>query len=632
MAGIAILLPNETMCHQAQAILEGREHHVIINKATTIDNVVAETRKAIEMGANIVIARGEQASDVEQYTSIPTVEVVLTAQELGLLVIEAKKLVNKPHPKIGLFCWPGMLCDTTYFEQMYDIELEKVYFGKQDDWLEMVEQGIAGGMDVLIGGEKSVRLARQRNFPSVFLETTGESISVAIDRAESMYRMAEMEKSIHAQFNTVLDSSISGIVKINEDGVVQTVNRAMEQMLETDSRAMVGKHVLDIFPSIDREMLERVLTGQDETYSAFVNTERNALVVLVEPIAIEKAIKGAILSCNRMRRMSWSEDKLKEKLLMGFVANETLDDLMESRPGLKPAIDLAKTYAQSNSPILVTGYADEEIERFCQGIHNYSLRKGGPFVVVNLANIPAESQMHSLFGLLENGFDRKAKGAVVKADEGTLVIRAIDKMTLPAQRYLLKVIRQKRFGMLDVENESIQRANARIIACSTKNLKRMVNRGSFRRDLYFLLRAFEIALPASSERKADREILMEEYIRKYRERYSKYHVLTAEAREKILNFAWNNNDGQLESFCERMILTAKKRKITGEYVQELLDSLYDLSEDEEGPEEQSFVEKTRLESIQEALLKYNGNRTLAAESLNISKSTLWRYMKKYQLI
>ena len=113
MSGIAVFLPNETMCRQAEAILSKRKNHVIVNKPTTIDNVVEETRKAIELGANIVVARGHQASDVKLYTSIPTVEVVMTAQELGLLIVKAKKMVNKPFPKIGIFCWEGMLCDTT---------------------------------------------------------------------------------------------------------------------------------------------------------------------------------------------------------------------------------------------------------------------------------------------------------------------------------------------------------------------------------------------------------------------------------------------------------------------------------------------------------------------------------------
>ena len=104
-----------------------------------------------------------------------------------------------------------------------------------------------------------------------------------------------------------------------------------------------------------------------------------------------------------------------------------------------------------------------------------------------------------------------------------------------------------------------------------------------------------------------------------------------------MDFPWDNNDIQLESFCERMILTANKRKITSEYVLSLLSSLYDLSEQDKDEEiwekpKRSLLEDERVRNIQASLLKYNGNRMTTAQSLGISKSTLWRYMKKYNLM
>ena len=125
----------------------------------------------------------------------------------------------------------------------------------------------------------------------------------------------------------------------------------------------------------------------------------------------------------------------------------------------------------------------------------------------------------------------------------------------------------------------------------------------------------------------------------YLEKYSRYHILTPEAKEKILSYQWDNNDVQLESFCERMILTAKKRKLSAGYVQELMDEIYDLTEEEKENDKikdtdetmENFVEGIRLRNIREMLVKYNGNRTQAAAALHISKSTLYRYMKKYKL-
>lgn len=635
MSGIAVFLPNETMCRQADAILSKRKNHVIINKPTTIDTVVGEARKAIEQGANIVIARGHQASDVKLYTGITTVEVVMTAQELGLLVVKAKKMVDKAMPKIGIFCWIGMLCDTTYFEQLYEVQIKVYNLVNQDDWFEMVEHGMAEGIDVLIGGEKCVRYATQKNFPAIFLSTTGESIDIALNQAETMYEMAESEKHSYAQFSTVLDSSFNGIIKIGADGQIQTMNRVMEEVLKTKVKSAAGQHIADVMPSLDGEKIEQVLSGKEEMYSAFINNKNTAMVVITEPIVVENMIIGAIISCNRTMRLDWAKDKVQEKLLAGFVAHENLDNLLLKRPGLKESIDLAKIYAQSASPILVEGNSYDELDLFCQGIHNYSLRRTGPFVVINAVNIAPEQQMQALFGISEKGFEAKKKGALLKADDGTLVIRAIDKLTLSVQRYLIRAIRKKKFGLLDIENESVHRVDARIIACTSKDLSELVRRGEFRKDLYYLLRAFGIVLPKASKRRRDLEILLDEYYQKYLSRYTRYHVLTAEARERILNFEWDNNDVQLESFCERMILTATKRRISAEYVQGLLDSLYDPLEP--GIEEemtrpaQNFLEDTRISDIRAALLRYNGNRAQTAQALNISTSTLWRYMKKYHL-
>lgn len=633
MSGIAIFLPNETMRRQAEAILKKKKHHVIVNEATTIDTVVEEARKAIELGANIVVARGHQAADVREYTSITTIEVVMTAQELGLLIVKAKKMLNKPMPKIGIFCWKGMLCDTTYFEELYDVKLAIYWMGVGEDYFEKVEAGILDGIDVVIGGEKCVQYATQKNFPVLFMGTTGESIEIAINQAETMYAMAEKEMHNYAQFSTVLDSSNNGIIKIGADGLVQTMNRVMEEILKVSGESAIGRHITELFPTIDKEAVERILEGEEEIYSTFVSNGAKVEVVTMEPIMVEQVIWGAIISCSRTRRLSWSEDKMKEKLLSGFVAYENLNNLLLKRPGLKEVIDLAKVYAQSNTPILIEGSSGDELEQLCQGIHNYSLRKNGPFVIVNMETIPVEQQMQALFGISENSFSQKKKSAFVKASDGTIVIREISRMSLPAQYCLLNVIRKRWIGQQDVENESIQRLNSRIIALSSRGLKELVLQGKFRKDLYHVLKAFYIALPGVSERREELAILLDQYYRHYLDKYSRYHVLTQEARERILNFPWDNNDIQLESFCERMILTAKKRRITEEYVEHLLGEVYDLADEEPQTREnhrgKGILEERRIHDIETCLLKYNGNRTLAAEELNISKSTLWRYMKKY---
>ena len=236
--------------------------------------------------------------------------------------------------------------------------------------------------------------------------------------------------------------------------------------------------------------------------------------------------------------------------------------------------------------------------------------------------------MRILFG------EREEPGILIQANYGTLVIRAIDKLTLNAQYRLLQAIRQKRLSISTIDNDYIQELDIRIIGCTSKQLQEILKSGKFRKDLYYLLQTFRLAVPDFSDRKEDVKVLVGEHMKKYMNLYARYHILTEEARDILVNYNWEGNDIQLEAFCERLVLTAGRRKISGEYVRYLLDELYhgkDMENDISAAESRERTGNTELERLKETLANYNGNRILTAKALNISTSTLWRRMKKYRL-
>lgn len=627
MAGIALLLPDELMCRQAEEIIKREKHHVVYIKQTSIDTVVLEARNAIAKGANIVISRGSQASAVKQHTNIPVVEVALTAQELGLSIVKAKKVLRKKRPVIGIFFWKGMLCDTSNFEELFDVKIVRCDLDNDRSWFELVDGAIARGMDFLISGERCVNYANQKGIPAVLFHTTGEALQIALNNAEKMYYTSRVEQQSYAQFISVLDSSFNGIIKTGADGNVLLMNHMMEQILKISSEQVMGLHVADVLKGLDPEMFNQVLGGAMDNYSTFINTDYQALVVIVEPIVVDGAITGSIVSCNTMKRMNWDrEDNMREQFLRGFVAKGSLDELAARMPSLKKVVELAKLYAQSSSPILVEGKTGQELEDLCQGIHNYSLRKNGPFLVLNIAGIKEDDQMKVLFG------EGEEKGLLMQANYGTIVIRAVDKLTLNSQYHLLQAIRKKRRISSIVDNDNVQELDVRIIGCTSKRLIEFKQNGKMRKDLYYLLQTFRLRVPEFSERKEDVRILVEEYSKKYMALYSRYHTLTDEAKEAIVNYYWEGNDLQLEAFCERLILTTRRRKITEEYVNYLLDELYNIREKDEFEDiPKGELINEELENLKSALQKYSGNRILTAKALNISTSTLWRRMKKYHL-
>ncbi|MBT9776118.1 PAS domain-containing protein [Clostridium sp. MCC353] len=461
----------------------------------------------------------------------------------------------------------------------------------------------------------------------MLFRTTGEALQVALNNAEKMYYTSRVEQQSYAQFVSVLDSAFNGIIKTDAEGSVLLMNRMMEQLLKASSEELLGRHIADVLEGLDRDTFGQVLNGSMDSYSTFINTNYQALVVVVEPIAVDGMITGTIVSCNMMKRLNWDrEENMREQFLRGFVAKGSLDELAARMPSLKNVVDLAKLYAQSASPILVEGKTAQELEDLCQGIHNYSLRKNGPFLVVNVAGIREEDQMKVLFGEGED------KGLLMQANYGTIVIRAIDKLTLNAQYHLLQAIRKKRRVSSIVDNDNVQELDVRIIGCTSKKLIELKRNGKMRKDLYYLLQTFRLTVPEFSERKEDVRILVDEYVKKYMDLYSRFHILTDEARDVIVNYYWEGNDLQLEAFCERLILTTRRRKITADYVNYLLDDLYNIRDKDEF-EEQPIGELLtgELENLKAALEKYGGNRILTARALNISTSTLWRRMKKYNL-
>lgn len=639
MSGIALFVPSDEMYEQALEILREKEnHHVVTVKKITSEEAVSEARKVIAEGVNIIAARGRQAVEIKRHTNVPVAEIMMTAQELGLLVIQAKDIVGKEYPRIGIFGWGNMLCDTTYFNQMYQIDLRRYILNDREEWRNTIEQAVSDKLDIIIGGEAALDGGRQAGIPGLYLSSTGEAMRMALKNAESLYYMSEIEQHNYAQFSTILESSFNGIIKVGVSGRILVMNRVMEQILDISQEKATGQPVANVLKGLKERELEQVLKGEAGNYTTFLTIQGQSLVVSMEAIVVGKRIDGAILSCNRLKRLDMNDrDVMKKQYLRGYVAYGTFDDISRNLKGMQKVVDLAKLYAQSSSPMLVEAISGPELEAVVQGIHNYSMRSNGPFIMINMAGLNQDQQMKALFGIWDRVSNTDEPGMLAEANHGTLVIQGIDKLTLPTQYNLARVIRTKRL-MLGNRLEDSQMIDTRIIACTAKNLTKLRQDFKFRSDLYFTLKSLRLKIPNLKDRREDVEYLLDTFTKKYMEQYSRYHVMTAGARRTLLEYPWEGNSIQLEAYCERMILTVGKRTITEEYVRDLLDELYlqDSSIYAVTLEEESVMgnivsmreENPEREALKAALKKYNGNRALTARELGISTTTLWRRMKK----
>ena len=124
MGKIALLVSREEMIHQAHNILQEKKFEIQEMRVIHTGDTVMEARRSIADGATIIIARGLQASIIKQYTDTPVVEIVLTAQEMALLIMRAKQIAGKEKPVVAVVGFRNMFCDMSYFDELYNIELK----------------------------------------------------------------------------------------------------------------------------------------------------------------------------------------------------------------------------------------------------------------------------------------------------------------------------------------------------------------------------------------------------------------------------------------------------------------------------------------------------------------------------
>ncbi len=374
-------------------------------------------------------------------------------------------------------------------------------------------------------------------------------------------------------------------------------------------------------------------------------------------------------------------------LLHGDPAVATFEMLEHLFVDLKPELEKAKLYARSSSPVLIEASAGPELEMIGQAIHNGSDRKGKSYAVISLSGLTNEDQNRILFGDPRMG----REGAIMDCNHGTLMIQGIDKLTLPMQSQLARVIRTKRVAS-QTNFSQYRYVDIRIIGTTSKNLTELRNQFLFRSDLLFTFRALRLRIPKLKNRPHDVENMLDFYFNDYNREYGMHHTLTAHARETIIHYSWDSNIMQLNAFCERLVLTAPDVQIHTGYVQALLAELYEqdsaiyAAETKEHPVEDSLEHHRAISQKQMAwmsaedsperrralhfsslsevdslpsgtdpldpstllphtpesndiyrdllvacLRKNGGNRKKTAQELGISTTTLWRKIRYYHL-
>ncbi len=640
MANIGILLPRQTILEHAKKVVDEQDIHkqVKLLKVIRDEEAQEEAKLAVSQGVELIIARGFQAFSIKKAVLVPVIDMSLTTQEIGLVLLKAKKQLNKEMPKIAIIGWKNMFRNMEDFEELFQIDLRVYYLDHMEDQEKVVEQAIAEGAEIIIGGIRTNQIAFERNFPALFLEGKEDSVREALLVAKQVGAVIDLEKQNNAQLETIFDTSFNGIIKLNAFQEVVSINRYMEEILGKSSREVAGFPVEKILPAINVTEINTLLAGGREMYSTSVMFKQHLFMVLGAPIRLDSGrIIGVILTCRRILQMDQTEKGQKqESYVKGYIAKRDFNCIIRKSPSMCQCIEQAKIYALSEKPILICGETGTEKEILAECIHNNSNSRSGPYIHINCSAIPHAEQMKLLFGSEKESAGRQkrgdnlGRGMILEAVNGTIFLEDVDALSIEAQYYLYKAARERLYFF---ENTWIREQKpVRMIASTTKELLLLVRSGQFRADLYSCFCSWRLDIPAIREDTKELMKLAKAYIQKYALKYSRPIKADDEACKVFAEYSWEGNMVQLEDFCEKLVLFNRRKNLDEGFIRTLLLETYGNICVQNGEEKIVMVKHPEAVKIARLMEKYNGNRSQVANELGISTTTLWRRIKKYGIL
>jgi transcriptional regulator with PAS, ATPase and Fis domain len=322
------------------------------------------------------------------------------------------------------------------------------------------------------------------------------------------------------------------------------------------------------------------------------------------------------------------------RLAMPEVARGQRYDMVGRTPAFLASLATLAAAARSDVPLLIEGESGVGKEVAARHVHVRSARADKPFVEVNCAAIPESLCESEMFGHEKGAFTGslgRRDGIFAQANGGTLFLDEIGEMPPAMQAKLLRILDTGELRPLGAQKAT--HVNVRLIAATNRNLARMVEEGTFRRDLYFRIGGLKVSLPPLRGRKADIGILAQCMLDKLAERGHERSFLTTEALHRLEQHDYPGNVRELKNILERALALSEDSIIRPEHL--LLDDaqpgLYAPQETAGDNTLGLTMGEIERGQIDKLLRKYDGNRRMVANALGISERTLYRRLRDYQV-
>lgn len=310
----------------------------------------------------------------------------------------------------------------------------------------------------------------------------------------------------------------------------------------------------------------------------------------------------------------------------------SFDDISSKNEEMQRCIDLAKAASATTASVLILGESGTGKDMLAHALHRASDRAEQPCITLSCSAIPANLIESELFGHDQGAFhgaERARRGKFELADKGTLILDEIGELPLPAQAKILRAIEYGEFE--HAGGETTLKSDVRIVAFSSKDLSAMVAEGTFREDLYYRLNEITINIPSLRQRREDLRDLIRDVIAECNEKFGKdVKDISQIAHDYLLRYDFPGNLRELKSLIKRGVTVAKADLL---WLEDLGMRVEVPSENEAGdnPEEMLSLAVVEKRHIQQVINYTKGNKKRASELLQVSRPTLDRKIKIYEL-
>lgn len=477
------------------------------------------------------------------------------------------------------------------------------------------------------------------------LESTKHIKELNKEQFESLYKFTQVLNSVDYQ-DSLIESVLDIIIEVinAERGLFVKYNKEQKSFNVISARH-VGKEKVKDPSEFSSGLLQKVISEKkpmlyhdvqgDPNLSQFESVQlQNIKSVIGVPIFKDEEIWGVIIADSRLNRQEFTDEnlvflnyfsslvslaldrintleKLKDENLL--LANklqeyEQIPEMIGDGKKMKELTRLIHKVARTDATVLILGESGTGKDLVARAIHNLSSRGNEPYLAQFCGSIPDNLLESELFGYKKGAFtgaNNDKKGLLEVANNGTFFLDEIADISSALQAKLLRVLENKE--IIRLGDTQVKKVDVRIITATNKDMNQLVKEGGFREDLFYRLNVFPVKLPPLRERREDIPLLVNHFVKKFAGKNVKIH---SSAIKKLNGYYWPGNVRQLINVIQRSLILTDSDQITEEHII--------LEEESDVDNFSGTLKDFEMLLLKKRLKEYDGNRTQAAKSLNVS--------------